>query len=197
MTYIQLLNGYRCACSQAVLRLLQSGGAMTKDQQTVAIGAVSGIVGMVALVWGISAAMRPPAIANSPGDRLAYAVPWAVVAILPLFVMLVAIGNARFFGEGIDPTLGKEDKSMVVNGRVADNTLQQYVIFLVGMLGLAVTLPAERLSIIPAVAITFVVARIIFWIGYRIHPLYRAPGFSSVAYMNLGMLLATLWLWLT
>ena len=64
------------------------------------------------------------------------------------------------------------------------------------MLGLAVTLPADRLSLLPAVSITFVVFRLIFWVGYRINPLYRAPGFSSIVYMNLGMLLATLWLWL-
>lgn len=46
------------------------------------------------------------------------------------------------------------------------------------------------------VAITFVIARIVFWVGYRIHPLYRAPGFSSVAYMNLFMFIAVIWLWL-
>jgi hypothetical protein len=110
--------------------------------------------------------------------------------------MVAAVGNARFKSEAIDPTAGKESPRMIVDGRVADNTLQQLVLFLVGLLGLAVTLPPDRLSVIAAVAITFVVARSIFWFGYRIHPLYRAPGFSSTAYLNLGMLLATLWLWL-
>ena len=85
---------------------------------------------------------------------------------------------------------------MIVDGRVADNTLQQLVLFLVGMLALSVSLPIERLSIVAAVAITFVIVRIAFWIGYRIKPVYRAFGFSSTAYMNLGMLLASLWLWL-
>ena len=110
--------------------------------------------------------------------------------------MVAAVGNARFKSEAIDPTAGKESDRMIIDGRVADNTLQQLVLFLVGLLGLAVTLPADRLSVIAAVAITFIVARSIFWFGYRIHPLYRAPGFSSTAYLNLGMLLATLWLWL-
>jgi hypothetical protein len=44
---------------------------------------------------------------------------------------------------------------------------------------------------------TFVFMRIIFWIGYRINPLYRAPGFSSTAYLNLGMLVATVVLWIS
>ena len=141
--------------------------------------------------------MPQPQVIDAPGNRLAYAARWSVVAVLPLFAMLVAVGNARFLSEAIDPTLGKESQSMVVDGRVADNTLQQFVCFLVGITALSVSVPIGWISVIPAVAITFVICRIVFWIGYRIHPLYRAPGFSSTAYMNLFMYIAVFWLRLT
>ena len=167
---------------------------MTKDQKTVAIGASSGIAGMVVLVWLISTLMPQPQVIDAPGNRLAYTARWSVVAVLPLFAMLVAVGNARFLSEAIDPTLGNESQKMVVDGRVADNTLQQFVCFLVGITALSVSVPIEWISFIPAVAITFVICRIVFWIGYRIHPLYRAPGFSSTAYMNMFMYIAVLWL---
>jgi len=167
---------------------------MTKDQRTVAVGAASGILLMAALVWTLSHAIPQPGVADTNGDRLAYAFRWLVVAVLPLFAMLVAVGNERFLSEAIDPTLGKESQKMVVNGRVADNTLQQFVCFLVGIAAVAVSVPIAWLSIIPALAITFVICRMIFWIGYRIHPLYRAPGFSSTAYMNLFMYIGVLWL---
>ena len=167
---------------------------MTKDQKTVAIGAASGIAGLVLLVWLISTLMPQPQVIDAPGNRLAYAARWSVVAVLPLFAMLVAVGNARFLSEAIDPTLGKESQKMVVDGRVADNTLQQFVCFLVGITALSVSVPIEWISLVPAVAITFVICRIVFWIGYRIHPLYRAPGFSSTAYMNMFMYIAVLWL---
>ena len=170
---------------------------MTKDQKTVAIGAASGIAGMVLLVWLISTWMPAPQVLDVPGNRLAYAARWSVVAVLPLFAMLVAVGNARFLSEAIDPTLGKESQSIVVDGRVADNTLQQFVCFLVGITALSVSVPIGWISVIPGVAITFVICRIVFWIGYRIHPLYRAPGFSSTAYMNLFMYIAVFWLRLT
>ena len=169
---------------------------MKHEQKIVAVGASSGVVGMIAMVWLLTKAIPAPAIADTAADRIAYAVPWAAPAALLFFFMVAAVGNARFKSEAIDPTAGKESPRMVVDGRVADNTLQQFVLFLVGLLGLAVMLPANRLSVIAAVSITFVVARSIFWFGYRINPLYRAPGFSSTAYLNLGMLLATLWLWL-
>ena len=167
---------------------------MTKDQKIVAVGAAGGIAGMVLLVWLISTWIPQPEVIDAPGNRLAYAVHWSVVAVLPLFAMLVAVGNARFLSEAIDPTLGKESQEMVVDGRVADNTLQQFVCFLIGITALSVSVPIGWISVIPAVAITFVICRLLFWVGYRIHPLYRAPGFSSTAYMNLFMYIAVLWL---
>ena len=167
---------------------------MTKDQKIVAVGAAGGIAGMVLLVWLISTWIPQPEVIDAPGNRLAYAVHWSVVAVLPLFAMLVAVGNARFLSEAIDPTLGKESQEMVVDGRVADNTLQQFVCFLIGITALSVSVPIGWISVIPAVAITFVICRLVFWVGYRIHPLYRAPGFSSTAYMNLFMYIAVLWL---
>lgn len=169
---------------------------MKQDQKIVAIGAASGVIGMIVMVWLLARVIPASAIPDTAADRIAYALRWATPAALLFFFMVAAVGNARFKSEAIDPTAGKESPRMIVDGRVADNTLQQLVLFLVGLLGLSVTLPPERLSVIAAVAITFVVARSIFWFGYRIHPLYRAPGFSSTAYLNLGMLLATLWLWI-
>ena len=170
---------------------------MTQDQKTVVTGAASGILAMTMLVWLLSSVIDAPQIPDAAGDRLAYALPWLVVAVVPLFAMLAVIGNARFLSEAIDPIAGKEDRRMVVDGRVADNTLQQFTVFAAGLLALSVSLPAVSLSVIPAVAITFVIARLAFWIGYRIHPLYRAPGFASTAYLNLGILIADLWLWLS
>ncbi|WP_051531408.1 MAPEG family protein [Sphingomonas sp. URHD0057] len=169
---------------------------MTKDQRTVLVGALSGIIGMILLVWLLSRLIHPPFIDDQAAARLAYALKWAVVAAVPFFAMIVVVGNERFLSEAIDPTLHKEDAKMQVNGRVADNAQQQLLLFVIGLLALSVSMPFERLSFVPALAITFVIARIIFWIGYRIHPLYRAPGFSSLAYMNLFMFVAVFWLWL-
>lgn len=167
---------------------------MTGDQKTVAIGAASGVMCMMLLVWALSNVIPPPPVADTSGDRLAYAFCWLVVAVLPLFAMLVAVGNARFLSEAIDPTLGRENQKMVIDGRVADNTLQQFVCFLAGFTAVSVSVPIGWMSVLPALSITFVIARLVFWVGYRIHPLYRAPGFASTAYMNLFMYLAVLWL---
>ena len=65
--------------------------------------------------------------------------------------------------------------------------------FLVGTLALSVNLTAEQMRAIPAVVIVFVVARIAFWVGYRIHPLYRAFGMAATGYLNVGILAFALW----
>lgn len=167
---------------------------MTREQRIVAVGAASGIISMVVAVWLLANALPVPAGADTAAGKIAYALKWQALAAMPLFAMLAAIGNARFKSEAIDPTRGAEDKAMVVDGRVADNTLQQFALFAAGSLALAVSLSPERLPVIGAAAITFTVCRLLFWIGYRINPLYRAFGFSSTAYLNLGLLLAALWL---
>jgi hypothetical protein len=166
---------------------------MTRDQKMVAIGAAGGVVSMALAMWLLPATLPAPADAATLAGRIAYALRWDVFAALPLFAMIVAIGNARALGPAIDPTLGAEDKAMVVNGRVADNTVQQFALFCAGSLGLAASLPARHMTAIGAAAIVFVAARLAFWAGYRIHPLYRAPGFAATAYLNLGLLAAALW----
>ena len=167
---------------------------MTRDQKVVFAGAASGILAMLLGTWLAYRLLPEPEDVATVGDRIAYAARWLALAAVPLFAMIVAVGNARFLSEAIDPTRGLEDKAMLINGRVADNTAQQFLLFVAGSLALAASLPPAQLKLVGAAAIVFTLARIVFWIGYRIDPLYRAPGFSSTAYLNLGLLLGSLWM---
>ena len=166
---------------------------MKRDQKIVAIGAVSGVTFMAVSVYLLSRLIPAPELAST-GDRLAYALKWDALAAFPFFVMIVAVGNARFFSDAIDPTLHKDGLRMEIDGRVADNTAQQLLLFLIASLAVAAQLSAARLPIIAAAAVTFCLVRIAFWVGYRINPLYRAFGFAGTAYLNLCLLVAALWL---
>ena len=107
--------------------------------------------------------------------------------------MLATVGNSRFLSDAIDPLRNAESRSMDINGRVADNTLQQNFVFAIASLALAIVVPLNYLQVVWACAIVFVVARCAFWLGYRIDPLYRAPGMSATAYLNLGIILYVLY----
>jgi len=165
---------------------------MRKEQKIVAIGAASGVAIMALSVWALTRALPAPVIVDILGERLSYAFRANVVALVPFFVMLITVGNSRFLSEAIDPTRHAESRSMEIDGRVADNTLQQNFVFAVASLALSTIVPLQHLQVVWACAIVFVIARAVFWLGYRINPLYRAPGMSSTAYMNLGMILYVL-----
>lgn len=165
---------------------------MKSEQEVVAIGAASGVVVMAVSLTVLTHLLPVPTIADAIPERLAYALAANVFAIIPFFIMLITVGNSRFLGPAIDPTLHKESPSMEIDGRVADNTFQQNFVFAVASLALSTVVPFQYLQVIWACAIVFVVARCVFWLGYRINPLYRAPGMSATAYMNLGILLYVL-----
>lgn len=166
---------------------------MTSDQKAVAVGASSGIIAMAASLWLFYRLLPDPEATDLSG-RIGYALSWDTLPALVFFAMVAAVGNARFLSEAIDPTAGKENQQMVVDGRVCDNTLQQLVLFLIATTALAAVVDGAAVKIVGAAAITFVLMRIAFWIGYRIKPVYRAFGFASTAYMNLGLLLAAIWI---
>lgn len=166
---------------------------MKPEQKVVAIGAASGIAAMIIAVWLLTKVLPAPGIADEPAARLAYALRANVFALVPFFVMLVTIGNKRFLSDAIDPTRNAESAAMDIDGRVADNTLQQNFVFAVASLAVATLVPIGSVQVVWACALWFVVARCLFWAGYRLHPLYRAPGMSGTAYMNLFMILYVLY----
>ena len=82
---------------------------------------------------------------------------------------------------------------MLVNGRVVDNGIQQYLLCLMATLAVAAS-DGARLGAVSAAAAIFIVARLAFWIGYRIDPLYRAFGMAATSYLSLALGLYALWL---
>ena len=161
---------------------------MNSDQKTVAIGSASGVLSMIFLVVLLYHFLPNPAPMLTFHERFSYTFVANVFAMIPLFSMLIVVGNARFFSRSIDPMLHAETPLLETNGRVADNTLQQNFIFFVATVALTSMLDPEQMNSILALTITFVIARVAFWIGYRIDPLYRAPGMGATAYMNLGII---------
>ena len=77
---------------------------MTSDQKIVAVGAASGVVLMVLAVWLLAHVLPAPMVADSLAERLAYALGANVFALIPLFIMLITVGNRRFLSRAIDPT---------------------------------------------------------------------------------------------
>jgi hypothetical protein len=90
--------------------------------------------------------------------------------------------SVRFVsGDAIDGTRTPVSKFMEINLRVTQNTLEQVVLATIAWVGLALTLPSERLGLIPVLAVLFAIGRLLFWIGYQVVPIARALGFGLTA----------------
>src|SRR3989338_2058737 len=166
---------------------------MTKAQRTVALGALSGIVSMLLGVYLLSLIIPVPEFADSLASRIAYGLQANVLALVPLLIMIITVGNERFLSEAIDPTRHVESSRMELDGRVVDNTLQQQVLFFIASLALSTVIPFAYLNVLYASTIVYVLARVVFWKGYRVHPLFRAPGMAATGYLNLGLILTSLY----
>ncbi len=167
---------------------------MNRPQKLVAIGAASGVAIMIGALISLSAVMPSLPITADAGDRLAFAAKWLALAAAPLFLAIIVVGNARFLSDAIDPTAGKESQAMIVNGRVVDNTLQQYALLFAATMAVAATANGTQLGIVSAASVIFIVSRFAFWIGYRIEPVHRAAGFASTAYLNIILFGTAAWL---
>ena len=165
---------------------------MNTAQKTVAIGAACGIATMVVLLTGLSVVIPQPPGILSVADRLAFALRWDLLALIPLVLMLARVADGRFRTDAIDPLAQRETRAQLIDGRVAGNTLEQYVLFLVGSLTLSTLLTPKYLPTLAAACVGFVLARLAFWFGYRKDPLYRAPGMAATIFLNFGILGAAL-----
>jgi hypothetical protein len=97
----------------------------------------------------------------------------AIAALLTLVLGVEAIAHERLFTAAIDPLAGVETPRMRVNFRYLSNTVEQFIVFAVGLCALS-AYATPRLLVI--VTIVWVVARWAFWIGYHRSPLLRAAG---------------------
>jgi uncharacterized MAPEG superfamily protein len=148
----------------------------------IALGTAVGGLGFLGLLRALPA----------PGDPDA-ALAWAVLPpALTVFVLTVAVGGGRFLAPGIDPTAGRDGRFVQVTNRALANSVEQGVVFaLAGIALLALGTPATRAAL-PAFGLSFVAARLAFWLGYLHDPLWRAPGMAVTFQLNLALIACVL-----
>ncbi len=102
----------------------------------------------------------------------------------------------RVFSGATDPLAGRDSRFLLVNQRVIDNTVEQYLLFVPGFLALAAGAPSGHFAEILALGPVFAAARLAFWAGYLVSPMARAPGMVATYATNAATLLVAAWFWL-
>lgn len=138
---------------------------------------------VVAFIWWACYRFIPASEMPIMFDRVMFALKWSGVAILLTFLTgIEAVSHERLVTEAFDPLAGKETRSILVNLRYLQNTLEQLMLFVPGLLLLAAYAePGAIVQPVSAAALVWILARFVFWIGYRRSPQYRIAGLVGMA----------------
>lgn len=140
------------------------------------LGGVGMVIGLAVPALSYSLLVGSvPAIASA-SDRVAYALPWMCLPVLALMAGMAAIAAGRLSSEYVDGSPPPSGTRLDMHRRYMQNTVEQITIFVPTQLALATVLPDDRLALIPAWAILFLLARFTFWVGYLINSVFRSVG---------------------
>ena len=122
------------------------------------------------------------------GDRLVYAV--QLLAGVSVIVLLMVSACFRVFDTPAaeDPFANEESPGWKVHQRVLQNTVEQALIFVPALLALAIRIEPRHTRALAVLTALWVAGRLLFWIGYRIKPVLRGPGFEWTLFSSLTAL---------
>lgn len=173
---------------------MKLGQVMLRKQIFVASGMTAAVVTLMFLWLHLADLHLALPDDDDQVSRLAFAARWLLLPALALFAGIAVVANQRFFvADAIDGARASQSRLLEITLRYNQNTLEQTVLAAIAWAGLALALPHEKLTLIPAMAIVFIAGRALFWIGYLIAPVARALGLGLSAYPTFAALIWLAW----
>lgn len=153
-------------------------GTWLRQRRTTITSILIGTASFPLALWIAWTAWPSVAPIEPAADRLVHAV--ELLAGVAAVVLLMVSSCFRVFDTAgaEDPFAGAESPAWRVNQRVLQNTVEQAAIFVPALLALSVRLDPDQVRILPVLTATWCAGRLLFWIGYRIRPSLRGPGFE-------------------
>ncbi|WP_029011055.1 MAPEG family protein [Azospirillum halopraeferens] len=148
----------------------------------------------VAVTVALMVLLTPPPGGAAPADPLALAARLSLWPAAVLFAMIGGVIVARALARALNPLDDPESRLQRVAQRVLSNTVEQTLVFLPALWALVVLLPPDRLGMAGVFTGLFVAGRLLFWVGYHIHPFARAPGMAMTMTVNLVTVARAAWL---
>lgn len=161
---------------------------ISSKQRQILAGMVGAVLFAIVFLFTGYHLVTPPQV-EGPGEAILFVLKWEVPLAVMLMLGIGTVARKRFFGPGID---GEPTPDLKVDRIYIENTLEQAVLAVIAHLALVAHLKPEQLGLIPLLVALWVLARILFWIGYKIAPQARAFGFALTFYPTAGALLYSL-----
>lgn len=120
-------------------------------------------------------------------DRLALMIQCSIFSCVPAIAAIAVVAIQRL---NPDMWIGQEVKrysALDINNRFILNTVEQFILFVVGLSGIALFAPFQEAHSIPVLTSLFLLGRALFWYGYHTNPYLRAFGFGITFYPTIGV----------
>lgn len=153
--------------------------SLFQKQLTGAAGA-AGAIALVLLCWANAPALLSgvQVPADDTASRLAFAAEWLLVPGWCLLAGVFGASRRGFYADAIEGTRTPSARTLEINLRYNQNTIEQTILAAIVWLALAVVMPHDQIILIAGMAILFALGRASFWIGYLIHPMARTFGMT-------------------
>jgi uncharacterized MAPEG superfamily protein len=137
----------------------------------------------VALWFGVDRGLSPLSGMDSLAARMLLTLKCCCVAVLFCLVTGVeAVAHERLTSPAFDPLANYETRRLRVNQRYLQNTVEQIIVFIVALFGLAVyCADGAAMRAVVATTVVWIVARAAFWLGYHRSAALRGLGAPGMA----------------
>lgn len=162
-----------------------------RDQRRAGTLAIAGSMLVFALLWlGVRYCAPIPQGLDSVAARMIFTLQCVCIAVLFCFATgIEAVAHERLQSPAFDPLKGFETRRLRVNLRYLQNTLEQLVLFVAGLFGLALYSPdGEAMRAVAATTLVWILTRLAFWIGYHRSAAMRGLGAPGMALSLLVLL---------
>ncbi len=120
-------------------------------------------------------------------DRLELMIKCSIFSVLPAIAAIAIVAAQRLNPDMWVGQKVKPNSALDVNTRFILNTLEQFILFLIGLAGIAMYAPHTEAHSIPVLTALFLLGRMLFWVGYHKNPYLRAFGFGVTFYPTVGV----------
>jgi uncharacterized membrane protein YecN with MAPEG domain len=158
------------------------------------LGSLAGII-LAGAIWAGLVLALPAALIGGQLERIGLALAALLPAVCVVDLMIVVQMWLRARTGALDPLAGRDARLLQVNQRALTNTVEQLAGFAPALLALATGAPPSWMAFVVAAGVVFGLARLVFWAGYLLGPLLRAPGMAASFAVNVATVAAALWVW--
>ncbi len=158
------------------------------------VGSTVGIIVAAVVWWALGRALPVAGAAGLP-PHIGLACAALLPSVFVLDLMIVVQMGLRVRTGALDPLAGRDDRLLQVNQRALTNTVEQLAGFAPALLALAAGAPPAWMPFVVAAGVVFGLARLMFWAGYLLGPLWRAPGMAAGFLINVATLVAAIGVW--